>query len=539
MIIDFTCAGCGKSLKARPEAAGKSAICPQCNTKVRIPSQRTAGPGTATSQPTVSKTPSSGKSPSVSSATGNVPPTTATNATTRSPSPTPAAQAPTSITKAQKPTGKGADSQKPAQSADFDAALNDLLASDVPKTAAKTEVASPTASRPPVPRPTKTAEEKLADAKTAKLTPFLLQETPLWLRHLHWFLALALIPLAVSLVSSQDRDDIENRIRSTLANLPEEEQIRIASILQPEEGKEVNETDFFSLLPGGKIEGAWLPRGTYWHWALALASTALFMSFFLFLAVDKSAKPTHLLAIGFFTATIGIFLLLSLQVVADASANMNIPVRGVGVIILLIVKFIGFSYSAALNPDNGFWLSFFGFTCGVGFCEEVVKALPLLCYHRTDNSQSWRGAFLWGLASGAGFGIAEGLKYSAEYYNGLHGSGIYLVRFLSCVALHALWAGSIGITTQQNKEWLQVEVESWYEYLIPVLRIVAVPMVLHGLYDTLLKKQMNGWALVAALASFAFLAFQISRLRGQEDEGSRAVFLRNYALRRRLNPGTT
>jgi hypothetical protein len=49
-----------------------------------------------------------------------------------------------------------------------------------------------------------------------------------------------------------------------------------------------------------------------------------------------------------------------------------------------------------------------------------------------------------------------------------------------------------------------------------------VPMVLHGLYDTLLKKEMNAWALIPALLSFAFLAYQISRLHAEEKVEGRA-----------------
>jgi len=41
---------------------------------------------------------------------------------------------------------------------------------------------------------------------------------------------------------------------------------------------------------------------------------------------------------------------------------------------------------------------------------------------------------------------------------------------------------------------------------------VAVPMVLHGFYDTLLKKQMDVSALGIAFASFVWMSFKIERL---------------------------
>jgi len=48
--------------------------------------------------------------------------------------------------------------------------------------------------------------------------------------------------------------------------------------------------------------------------------------------------------------------------------------------------------------------------------------------------------------------------------------------------------------------------------------VQGIPMVLHGLYDTLLKREMNAWALVAAVASFAWLAFLVSRSRASDPE---------------------
>lgn len=35
--------------------------------------------------------------------------------------------------------------------------------------------------------------------------------------------------------------------------------------------------------------------------------------------------------------------------------------RSILVILFYVVKFIGFSYHAALDPEMGFWVSFFGY----------------------------------------------------------------------------------------------------------------------------------------------------------------------------------
>jgi RsiW-degrading membrane proteinase PrsW (M82 family) len=258
----------------------------------------------------------------------------------------------------------------------------------------------------------------------------------------------------------------------------------------------------------------------------------LFLGFCVLLATGGAAKPLHLLAVGLFTATVGILFLLIVQAIADWTQGRAMVGWGVVTLLFWILKLIGLSYRAAVDPDIGFVPSFLGFTAGVGLCEEVCKAVPVLWRFRQPPDEGWRGAFLWGLASGAGFGIAEGIMYSGDMYNGISGSGIFVVRFISCVALHALWTGSVAIAVQQRQDWFQ-QAGAWYEAIVPVLAFVAVPVVLHGLYDTFLKKDMNAGALVVAVLSFGYLAFQISRLHRTDDKVALKDMLREYKRRRK------
>ncbi|MEX1096311.1 MAG: PrsW family glutamic-type intramembrane protease [Planctomycetales bacterium] len=368
---------------------------------------------------------------------------------------------------------------------------------------------------------------------TASISPLSSNETPLWLRHLHWFLILALFPLALSLLQSRDEtEDFATRLDQTLQTAtPEQTERVILAIERIEAGNGEIET-LFEALPEHRLTGAFLPRESNAHWGMATGATLLFLVFFVVLAARGTAAPLHLLIIGLLTATIGVVLLLLFQALADWSQSFFVTGRSILVLLFYVVKFIGFSYRAALDPDNGFLLSFLGYTFGVGLCEEVVKALPVLFFHRTADRQGWHGAFLWGLASGAGFGIAEGIMYAGNYYNGIHGGDIYVVRFISCVALHAVWTGSVAITFQQNQGLFQGEQE-WYEYIPSLFIIIGVPMVLHGLYDTLLKKEMNGWALAIALLSFVYLAFLVSRLHGEDADTAKEEFLQEYQRRRK------
>ena len=396
------------------------------------------------------------------------------------------------------------------------------------QSAAKDENASEEPAKPARPAPRVPAAPRPKAAPP--LPPLTSNEPPAWLRHLHWLLALAMLPLAFSLLSkSAGRRGLRETtgsnhreaVRGTARPGPEK--------THPSRGAERGQNNKRRCSPGfaGAEAGcAFLPHGTLLHWGFAAGSAVLFMTFFLLLSAHKTAEPLQLLTIGLFTATVGLVLLLLLQVLAHLSQGVWLRGGNIVVLIFYIVKLIGYSYAAVLDPENGFFLSFIGFTVGVGFCEEACKAIPLLWAYRRPTDQGWRKAFLWGLASGAGFGIAEGIMYSGDYYNGVSGPGIYLVRFLSCVALHAVWTGSVGIMLDQHQGLIQAA-ETWYDYLFRLVLIVGVQMTLHGLYDTLLKKEMNGYALAVAAASFLYLAYQISQVHSGDDAAAKDALLAN------------
>src|SRR5262249_5003364 len=169
---------------------------------------------------------------------------------------------------------------------------------------------------------------------------------------------------------------------------------------------------------------------------------------------------------------------------------------------------IGFSYRAALDPQVDLVPSFLGFTFGVGYCEEVCKALPLLWHYRVKGALPWRVACAWGFASGIGFGVSEGIVYSSDSYNGIASADTYLVRFISCVALHGIWTASAALFIHRFAHIIQEDFV-WYEFIPRALFLVSIPMILHGLYDAFLKKDMNVLALLTALASFAWFAWSI------------------------------
>jgi RsiW-degrading membrane proteinase PrsW (M82 family) len=315
-------------------------------------------------------------------------------------------------------------------------------------------------------------------------------------RYVYWLFALSLFPLVISMFGS--KDDIEERLTKTIAAHPE---------LQSKfnENELPTKDALLSKLPGGRIEGALLPYNSNAHWGYAMISAAAFFSLIWFTFYHGNATPKQILCVGLATATFGILFLIAVQWLAEVSQHFNM--MGGNVVILLLfylVKFIGFAYHAALNPDSGFLLSFVGFTFGVGFCEELTKGLPVIFSIRAGRDLDCRGACMWGLASGIGFGLAEAILYSSSQYNGLAAGGLYFVRFISCVGLHAIWGASVAIMAWRRRNWLQSD-NDWSDLLISLLYILGIPMLLHGLYDALLKYNMEGGAILVALASFVWL----------------------------------
>ena len=320
---------------------------------------------------------------------------------------------------------------------------------------------------------------------------------------LYLVLAVALIPLLYSTFHAHE--SLRDRVRATVRAHPE---IRGQS-------RAMTMDRLFELLPQHKLEGAWLAVDSEMHWVLALVAAGAFFAAGLFLLPRNSTKPQHAFYTGLFTGTAGVLLLLAVQLIANFMRGRIIIPRSIVGIFFLILKGIQVSYDAANDPDSNFFVSAIGFTFGVGLCEELCKALPVLWHYRTKDTMGWRDACLWGFLSGAGFGVSEAIMYCHDMYNGISGPDAYLVRFVSCIGLHGIWAASAGIFIARHKRLLQ-EPEHWLSVFFSAVALVSVPMLLHGLYDTMLKKDMDSAALVVAVISFGWLVYLIEQARRKE-----------------------
>jgi RsiW-degrading membrane proteinase PrsW (M82 family) len=299
----------------------------------------------------------------------------------------------------------------------------------------------------------------------------------------HGLLCLALIPLAVMTLHA-GRSDVVQRFQRTIREAPDGVEQRVEHALR---SPRVTLDLVLAELPDERIEGSYLSRSTYAHWGLAVASAFLFLGALPFLFPWGTSHDRNLLSVSAFTATFGIIALTAFATIASSA------------------------YADALDPRSGVFASMFGFTAGVGVCEELTKALPVLVFFLSLRSMDWRRACLWGLASGVGFGVAEGVDYSRHYYNGLATGEIYVVRFVSCVALHAVWASSAAIVLAEHQDALR-GARSPGGIAAVLARALAAPAILHGFYDTLLKLDQTGLALLAALGSLAWFATEVRRV---------------------------
>jgi RsiW-degrading membrane proteinase PrsW (M82 family) len=325
--------------------------------------------------------------------------------------------------------------------------------------------------------------------------------------YFYFILCLALVPIAISIFDPPI--SFENELVATIREHPE--------LIEKLKGA-TDEESLYNLLPDHRFRDALLSHDSQIHWLFGLLSAGGCFALVATAFPGAKIKRLPLLGVGLLTSTVGIVLLLGVQWAAEFTQGRMFVGRGVLMILFYIAKFIGFSYRCASDPSNGFLISFFGYTAGVGLCEELCKGLPLffriehLDASTRDPSNNWRSACLWGLASGMGFGIAEGIMYSAQMYNGFAPASTYIIRFMSCVALHAIWAGSVGIT-MFNRQKIIHAAENWYNLLFELVLTISIAMTLHGLYDTLLKKDQDALAFGVAVISFGWFAYQVESMR--------------------------
>lgn len=152
-----------------------------------------------------------------------------------------------------------------------------------------------------------------------------------------------------------------------------------------------------------------------------------------------------------------------------------------------------------------FPLSILGYIGGVGITEEFAKMVPLLLLMRRAREPMLPQTMVfYGLMAGIAFGVFEGVQYQttvniqADYTTAFV---LNIARLTSLPFLHAVWAGVCGYFVGMAGLYPQ------YRKALYALAI-AVPAVLHGLYDSfagVLYPVSLGVAFLSVLLLMAYL----------------------------------
>src|SRR5579862_8419160 len=137
---------------------------------------------------------------------------------------------------------------------------------------------------------------------------------PAWKLYGRWALGLALLPLVFSVFS---KNDGRERYEQMLASDP-----KLATKIDQLERRNAKEEEIFDALPQNRIPGALVAHSSKIHWLFALLSAGAFWGFLLLVYPMGNSTAQGLWGVGVFTGTIGIVLLLALQIAAQYSQGM-------------------------------------------------------------------------------------------------------------------------------------------------------------------------------------------------------------------------
>lgn len=234
------------------------------------------------------------------------------------------------------------------------------------------------------------------------------------------------------------------------------------------------------LSPAFLIRFISIPFLTFY--AIALYFSVIWGLFFYYLFKTNQVKTSSTILI-FFLSQVFVFVLFYL---------VRLPSWPI----------ISFFYSLT---ESTIWLArLVGYTFGVGFCEELVKAIPLfIILSRAKEPMIPQTMVFYGLISGIAFGVFEGVQYQTTINTQLGYSDAFFMnisRLTSLPFLHAIWAGTAGYFIA-------------FAGLYPKYRIslfflaIFIPAVIHGMYDTL------GWSLMGLFLTLLGVILLMSYLR--------------------------
>ncbi len=168
----------------------------------------------------------------------------------------------------------------------------------------------------------------------------------------------------------------------------------------------------------------------------------------------------------------------------------------------------------SMIESNSFFVKYFGFVAGVGVFEELTKALPLFFLMRNAKEPIIPQTLVfYGLMSGIGFGVFEGVLYQTSLNSTLAYNDAFfmnIARLTSLPFLHAIWCGIAGYFIA-------------FANLYPLFRrgllvlAIAIPALLHGSYDVF------GWGIVGLTLTVLSVLLLVFYLKRSGDYQSRLI----------------
>ena len=199
------------------------------------------------------------------------------------------------------------------------------------------------------------------------------------------------------------------------------------------------------------------------YWAVALYFSAVWAMFFYYLFKTDQMTPRLCALCFFFTGIVSISVLLLLQRLPPWSCLYSL------------------AHSASLLPR------LLGMFLGVGLNEEICKAAILFwLVRRPGQLLIPQTVVFYGMMSGLGFGIYEGVNYQM-HLNRTQGIDqayfLNIARLTSLPFLHAVWSGLAGYFISFAALYPKKRFGLW-------ILAIAVPATFHATYNTF------GWGLI-------------------------------------------
>lgn len=169
----------------------------------------------------------------------------------------------------------------------------------------------------------------------------------------------------------------------------------------------------------------------------------------------------------------------------------------------------------SLNPfyylkDAAFPVNIVGYVLGVGLPEEFAKILPLLILAgRAKKPILPQTLVYYGLMSGIAFGVWEGVDYQLRVNSALEYTSSFLhniSRLTSLPFMHAIWCGIAGYFVSFAKLYPKYRISLY-------ILALAVPAILHGLYDSFVSINNTLFVIIALIIAFTSVILLMTYLK--------------------------